>query len=65
MSKNKLITVMEQEAIFDGKPDFMPMSALINLLNHNSWGDDDDTSDLVNPKRYKVQLHLYVEEVDL
>jgi hypothetical protein len=69
MSK-KLIEIMEQDAVFDGKPDFMPLGAVVNLLNYNSYGGTPsdlqeaiDTQEMDNPKRYRVQIHVYVEEL--
>lgn len=61
--------IVEQDAIFDGEPDFLPLSAAISLMNHNSYGGTE--GDLVwalsegmeKPKRYKVRLILEVEEI--
>jgi len=70
MGDKKLIEIMEQDAVFDGKPDFMPLGAVINLLNYNAYGgtpndlqEAKDTGELENPKRYRVQVHIYAEEL--
>lgn len=69
MSK-ELIHIMEQDAVFDGAPDFMPLGAVINLLNYKSYGgtqkdleEAKSLGEMDNPKRYRVQLHLYIEEL--
>lgn len=68
MNDKSLIGSVEQTAIYDGEPEFIPMPALIDLLNYHS--DGGTPSDLEqakrymkNPKRYRVQLRLYVEEI--
>ncbi|MCG7945816.1 MAG: hypothetical protein N0C84_05660 [Candidatus Thiodiazotropha taylori] len=71
MAEKKLVEIAEQNAIFDGKPDFMPMGAVISLLNYNAYGgtradlrEAIEYEEMDNPKRYRVQLHLYIEELD-
>jgi hypothetical protein len=69
MSKKQIIDVVEQSAIFDGKPDFPPLSMAIYLMNHYSFGGSPQdlaaaANELENPKRYKVRLILEVEELN-
>lgn len=66
--KGELKEILEQDAIFDGKLDLMPMSLAINILNHNSWGGTPDdmreaAKEIDNPRRYRITLALYVEDV--
>ena len=71
MSEKVCIEIVEQTAIFDGRPEFsLPLAAVVNLLNFHSFGGT--TNDLKealadksidNPKRYRVSLHLYCEEL--
>lgn len=70
MSKKYTHDIIQQNAIFDGKPDFIPTSAAICLLNHHSYGgtpndfkeavEDDQLED---PRRYKVTMTIEVEEI--
>lgn len=59
--------ILEQHAIFDGKPRFMCSSAVINLLNHYSYGDIQDAVDdgCENPRKYKVRIIIETEEISL
>jgi len=74
MSKEKRIySVTEQDAIFDGEPDFMPQGAVMNLLNYNSAGGTaEDYEEVIccpddygmeNPKRYRVTMVIHVQEI--
>jgi len=71
MGEKTCVDIVEQCAIFDGKPDFsVPLSAAINLLNFYSFGGTPDDMDVAvkdknidNPKRYKVTLRLDYEEL--
>ena len=58
--------ILEQRAIFDGKPRFMCGGAVINLLNHYSYGDMKDAEDdgCENPKKYLVRIIIETEELD-
>lgn len=67
----KLIEIVQQDAIYDGEPQLMPLGALVNLLNYHASGgtpkDLDEaksSGEFKSPKRYRVQLHLYVGEVE-
>ena len=69
MSKKELKEVLEQDAIFDGKPKLIPLGALMNLQNwYAEGGTPHDMRQakgyMKNPKRYRIQLHLYVEELE-
>lgn len=62
--------VVEQHAIFDGKPEFPPLSMAIYLMNHYAYGgtrkdleEAKKDEDMADPKRYKVRLTLSYEEV--
>lgn len=64
--------VMQQDAIFDGRPEFVDVSLVMNVLNHNSFGGT--KKDLLEMraspqdfparhglKRYKVTICVYAE----
>jgi hypothetical protein len=56
--------IAEQMAIFDGKPRFMDMSAVINLLNHYSYPSVKDVlEDGGKPVKYKVRIIVETEEI--
>lgn len=62
--------ILEQHAIFDGSPEFMDGSLIINTLNHNSYGgspalmrEAEADADMKNPKRYIVRVTIEYEEV--
>ena len=65
------VDIVEQTAIFDGRPEFsLPLTAVVNLLNFHSFGGTPDhmkealaDESIDNPKRYRVSLHLYCEEL--
>ena len=65
----EIIEVVEQAAIFDGKPNLYPLSAAISLINHNAYGgtlkdlQEAKEDGLLNPKRYNVRLVLSIEEL--
>lgn len=55
--------IAEQDAIFDGKPDFLPSGLIINVLNHNAIGGSEEDMKNVrqyarNPVRYKVRVSI-------
>ncbi|KGA24934.1 hypothetical protein AO825_08410 [Pectobacterium brasiliense] len=63
--------ILEQHAIFDGKPDFMDGSLIINTLNHKSYGgtpaamrESNSDPDMKDPKRYLVRVTIEYEEVN-
>lgn len=68
-SKMKLAEIAEQDAVFDGEPDFMPIGAVMNLLNYNAYGgtwadqaEARESGDMNNPIRYRVRVTVeYVE----
>lgn len=64
--------VMQQDAIFDGRPEFVDVSLVMNVLNHNSFGGTkrELLEMRANPinypnmhglKRYKVTICVYAE----
>lgn len=62
--------VLEQHAIYDGKPDFMDGPLIINTLNHNSYGgtpsvmrEANSDPEMKNPRRYLVRVTIEYEEV--
>lgn len=62
--------VLEQHAIYDGNPDFMDGSLIINTLNHNSYGgtpavmrEANSDPEMKNPRRYLVRVTIEYEEV--
>jgi len=60
--------IIEQNAIFDGEPDFLPFAACLYLLNHNSFGGTpkdfkEAKEELDNPRRYRVRLTLEYEDI--
>jgi hypothetical protein len=65
----QLIEILEQKAVFDGKPRFMDGGAVINLLNHYSYGGSSEAITLAkedgceNPKEYIVTVRVEVEEI--
>ena len=69
--EKECIDIVEQMAIFDRKPQFsLPLAAVINLLNFHSFGGTpSDMKEVLqdksikDPKRYKVTLSLYCEEI--
>lgn len=71
MSEKVCVDIVEQCAIFDGKPEFsLPLAAVVNLLNFHSFGgtpcDMEEATrdkDIDNPKRYRVTLRLDYEEL--
>lgn len=69
--KKVFVDRVQQSAIFDGKTDFMPLSAAIYLVNHYSAGGTPNdmmeiksSGVMKNPKRYKVTLTLEYEECE-
>lgn len=71
MSEKVCVDIVEQSAIFDGKPEFsLPLAAVVNLLNFHGYGgtpkdlqeaiEDPSISD---PRRYRVTLRLDYEEL--
>ena len=70
-SENRLVDVAQQDAIFDGRPNFASLYDVINKLNQHAAGGTPKDLERIkkqgkmeNPKRYRVQLHLYVEELE-
>ena len=71
MSEKICVDIVEQTAIFDGRPEFsLPLCAVINLLNFHSFGGTpNDMKEVLqdksikDPKRYKVTLSLHCEEI--
>lgn len=66
----KLIDLWEQYAVFDGKPDFMAGSLVMNVLNHNAYGCSikdvemaAETGEMSEPKLFKVRVCIYAEEI--
>ena len=65
------VDIVEQTAIFDGRPEFsLPLAAVVNLLNFHSFGGTPNDmkkvladKSICNPKKYRVSLHLYCEEL--
>lgn len=65
----KLVEVCEQNAVFDGKPNFMPMNLVMNVLNHNAYGgtrqdakDAADTGEMADPRLFTVRVKVEVIE---
>ena len=65
-----IIDIVEQHAIYDGKPNLQPLGMAINMLNYHAFGGSPNDlieakkdRSLENPKRYKVKLTLSIEEV--
>jgi len=71
MGEKICVDIVEQSAIFDGKPEFsVPLAAVINLLNFHAFGgtpgDLEDAKmegDMTDPRRYRVTLRLDCEEL--
>lgn len=66
----KEIEVWEQNAVFDGRPDFVDGSLVMNVLNHNSYGgtrqdvvDAAENGDMENPKLFRVRVSVHIEEI--
>ncbi len=66
----QLVDVWEQNAVFDGKPDFMPGSLVMNVLNHNAYGgtrsdakEAAENGEMANPKLFRVRVKVEVEEI--
>lgn len=66
----KIHEILEQHAVYDGKPNFMPGSLVVDVLNHNSYGGTEQdrmdalkSGDMQNPKRYLVRVTVEYEEV--
>jgi len=69
--KNKHIhEILEQDAIYDGKPAFPPGGMLVGLLNYYALGGTRQDMEVLrasgeypNPKRYRVRLTIEYEEI--
>ena len=66
----QLMDVFEQIAVFDGKPDFMDGSLVMNVLNHKSYGGTRrdaeaaaETGEMACPKLFRVRVTIEVEEI--
>ena len=66
----KIVEVAEQNAVFDGKPDFMPMGLVMNVLNYNSYGGTGVAvvaakaeGEMDDPRLFRVRVTVEVEEV--
>ena len=61
----KIVTVIEQKAIFDGE--YLPAIddyLLMKIVNHNAAEDDDEIAEMETPKRYVVRVTIEVAEAD-
>lgn len=63
--------ILEQHAIFDGLPDFMDGSLVINTLNHKSYGgtpavmrEAQTDPDMKDPRRYLVRVTIQYQQVE-
>ena len=59
----KIVTVIEQKAVFDGEyspaiDDYL----LMKIVNHNAAEDDDEIAEMENPKRYLVRVTIEAME---
>ena len=66
----KLMDVWEQNAVFDGEPDFMDGSLVMNVLNHNAYGgtrkdveNAAETGEMARPKLFRVRVTIEAEEI--
>lgn len=68
---NKVIhDIVEQNAVYDGKPEFPPCTMLMSILNHYCIGGTAseaallrDSGEAENAKLYKVRIIIETEEL--
>lgn len=67
--KKVIHAVLEQNAIYDGKPDFIDVGLLIYTLNHRAFGGTEEEFELAkgqldDPKMYKTRVIIEYEGIE-